>query len=309
MIVWNESDRRPDAREIEHDVRPELAEQLHDAEHTAAKSEAYCMVQFPGQFFAIHGQEACFEQLQYLHSLGFRCTRVDVACDLWPHAGMIDKARAAFRRRELCHAKNHTTKDKQGSGEGMKGITSYFGERGRAGSGRLVCIYDKGLQTGKMDQGEWERWETRFSGSCACEVGFDLARCKSFDDMIAVAKHYAFGAVDFRQVVPGETSLKRRPRAKWWADFLGTNESLPMVKEPRMPPELERTIAWIKRSVAPTLVQASLGLGITDAEVWSSIIEPELKDKILSASLRPVVWEWVRFQKQVAEEMDSMSDG
>jgi DNA relaxase NicK len=218
------------------------------------------------------------EIVRELLELGLHFTRLDVAVDhMGNFHGFIQRVRESAEAGELCGArcwapiKEFSGRDRLVS----EGVT--FGKRGSDGSGRFVCLYDKGLESGTLSAGCWVRWETRFAADLAHDVAVRLARA---DSWVHVAASVAFGAVDFR-VVNGRHKVAERCRVAWWADHTAMVEMV-RVKAAAAVPTLEGFKRWMRTSVAPRVLRLAADTGQRVSEVWREMIVGAEPSRLLS---------------------------
>lgn len=218
-----------------------------------------------------------------------RATRIDISVDFRSEEsiGLIDRVHQACKDQELCCCRIWGFTDQHGADGVCTGHSVQLGRRGKNGSGRYVRIYDKGLQTGDAEQGQWERWETEFCDSIASEVCIQLIES---DDWGTDACARALGAVDFREST-GSKSLARRPIAQWWDDLL-CNITPVLLKIKRKKPTLNSYTSWLRRSVLPSIHTMAKQAGQDIQQVWQYFTgETNLSKPMEKAS--SVVWEYL----------------
>jgi len=178
---------------------------------------------------------------------GGHATRVDVANDLFGRGkGLIQRVGEGCMTGELVGARVHSPavnyKGSEIAGEGW-----YIGKRGKAGSGRCVCVYDKGLETGQMERGEWVRWETRFYDECADKALALYAKADTPGRMLL-----AFDAFQFRENT-GASHVDRRPMCKWWNEIRQSTDTADFIRRSRSDTTAAGFVKWVNTAVAPCL--------------------------------------------------------
>ena len=235
-----------------------------DAFVTFSDDSRECCVELSGTTCAILGEA---EVLKLAHWALWNCgkpTRCDVSIDF--HANhptrpldLIDTVHAACESRQLCRCRRWEARQPRTANGAYTGRGINLGARGKNGSGRYIRLYDKGLETETKPPRTWERWETEFTQDAALQVVKQLVL--SGEHWKHTALQLALGAVEFREHT-GERSLKRRPLAAWWSDFLEGVEPV-CVKIKHLQTNLDRYGAWLRRSVFKTLTTMSRKTGLT----------------------------------------------
>lgn len=267
-------------------------------------------VELPGSVVSAWAASERVAKLRALHGAGvWWCTRIDLAVDFrGVGLELVQAVEEACSRGELCGARTWRPVREFSRGR-VTGETFYIGKRGKLGSGRLVRVYDKGLETGTAPRGEWVRLEVEFTGDCAKQV---FAIVAAAGDQRAVFGEYlgdlwgsgvpvegwrgaalrlVFGALDFREVT-GSRLLVRRPRAAWWSEVLGLVEPERVRADRVRRQGLVRTARWLRQQVAPVLAGMVGRSGHSLGQVFENLVG-EL-DEYERAVLRPVVWEYVQ---------------
>lgn len=186
-----------------------------------------------------------------LLSLGFRCTRIDVAID------DFSKTVTPSLIFDTFHAGNQKgyVRDPHikwiSSGSKREGGTSnsvYVGRRGKRGSGKLLRCYDKFMESG----GEIDsmRLELEFSGTYSKTLFPYLAQA-DLDCWSQIMCSFFTGAVDFVDRSFSEV-VGDCPRLDWWQAIVGDDASI-KISKPRKIPSVKTAINWIKKQVIPTL--------------------------------------------------------
>lgn len=186
---------------------------------------------------------------------GFRCTRLDLAIDfIGQRLNIVDAAYESCQAGELCGARRFNPVITR-TLEQFFGKTLYLGLRGENGSGQLVRVYDKGLETGTMKMGEWERYEVEFTSDRAAAAACQLTDNETNDagSWVQLGKRLVLGAVEFRQVT-NRRELKLRPLVEWWRKVLASVSGI-RVRVPRLRADLVRFASWTHRCVWPSLLK------------------------------------------------------
>ena len=199
--------------------------------------------------------------------LGFRCTRIDLAVD---HVGMDlqlhEHALKSCKAGELCKLRSYAD-DSEFKADGTP--VRYLLKLGKRDSAICARLYDKGLETKLLPAGQWERLEIEFKDDRAAEVCMTL--CNAEDRMHEALWRYVIGAIDFREV-NGRTELARRPRAKWWTDYIGSAVPLDC---PPCPKEssFDTWWKWARTSFAARFLQISEIMGVSPESLLAVLTE------------------------------------
>lgn len=252
------------------------------------------VVDVPGGLLACMSGDRRVNLLADLVEFGLRPTRVDVAFDLFAEpgecVGLIAAVHASCKRDELCGCRAWDYREPMRGGNKRRGHSIYLGRRGNVGSGRMVRVYDKGLEMKCRPEGEHERWEVEFTGEVAEKVAAKILERGEWDQ---VCMALALGAVDFREC-NGRRELSRRPRAGWWSERLQKwlkGEPLVRVKAEPREPTLDGTVAWLRAQVGPTLRAMARVADCSIGDVWDDVMKgaPEPKRE---GMVRQVCWEY-----------------
>jgi len=194
------------------------------------------------------------------------CTRLDLAVDYrGERVRIIEEATASADRGELCRCRVHKPVVEKRDNE----VTAYglnLGRRGKAGSGRYVRTYDKGLETGECPRGQWVRWEAELSKKVADSA---VRRVLAADDPAREIRAIALGCVDFRMVT-GDAHLDRRPRARWFLDLV--QDARPVrVAAVRPAPSADRRQQWLRRCVYRSLQAMAANTGTSIETVLQDV--------------------------------------
>ncbi|MEM1213390.1 MAG: replication initiation factor domain-containing protein [Planctomycetota bacterium] len=213
------------------------------------ESRPECCIELPGEACRAFGHAGVLKWFAWITEIGGRCTRVDIRLDFKGNrVGLIDAVRQSCERRELCRCRTWEPREPRTNEGERQGYSVNLGKRSKNGSGRYVRVYDKGLESEKAAEGEWERWEVEFTGDVAIQVMHRLAESPAWEED---ALSLALGAVEFREHT-GSRSLKRRPLASWWELLLGRIKAV-TVREKRERSTLVKWGSWYRRCVMPTI--------------------------------------------------------
>lgn len=200
---------------------------------------------------------------------GAHMTRLDIAVDHLNSSfplTIYDLRTKCKHSGELCGAKVGDYREKFSTGKGAsRGETLNIGTRGRDGSGRSVCVYDKGLESGtESTPGVWVRWETRFADTCAEKA----IEAYSVAQTICEKMNIAYDAVEFREVT-GRTERTRRPLSKWWVDLKGGVSDSNVIRRTRKDSDAAKLLNWLDKGVAPILHHIKKETGLEWSDIFS----------------------------------------
>jgi len=171
------------------------------------------------------------------------------------------------------------------------GYGCYIGLRGKAGSGRYLRIYDKGLQTGDRPAGTWERFEVEHTQDIANQVAVKIGTA---DDWLNAAMAIALGTVDFREK-NGSRELARRPRLKWWSQVLEGIEPV-RVRERRSVTTIDSWRGWLGRAAIPALKAVAIHSGQSEADLLHDLFADVLPHR--EGERHPVVFDYNMHRKE-----------
>jgi len=132
------------------------------------------------------------------------------------------------------------------------GDTLYVGSRT---SDRMLRVYNKSVEQGS-DLPIWTRVELEIKGELA-----NLAAMSLIDGKVSI-QDLIVSFCDFRLL--DATRTNNRTRCSWWASFLGDCSRVVLLSKTALHDTLEKKLAWIQRSIAPTLALVSMIMGSTD---------------------------------------------
>jgi len=199
--------------------------------------------------------------------MGFRCTRIDLAVDhVMQEFDLYEHALASCRAKELCIMRTYEPDEAfKVDGTPIKKLLKL----GQRESEVCARIYDKGLETKLLPVGQWERFEVEIKHARANEVCMALVSAGSKYNIRLW--EYVIGSIDFR-ICNGRSERSRRPRAAWWAEYIG--QSIPKRIKP-VPKEssLEQWCEWFRTAAGRRLLQIANELGQTPYEFFAQLIE------------------------------------
>lgn len=237
--------------------------------------DARCIVEVPGEALASLTEAKILTLLRAILSMGFRATRLDVAIDFMGEGiDLIDRVYVSCEAGELTGARRWSLVGDCRTDLGLVGKGLYLGRRGKLGSGRTVCVYDKGLQqrtdeaTGRAyAEGEWVRWEARFSKDCANQAALLISE---LDDWRPEGLSMALGAIDLRENT-GRRDIERRPRVAWWEAFLADVSLIRLVAK-RVKTTLARWKGWMGTQVMPGVKAMAGAFGVTFSDLIDRVV-------------------------------------
>jgi hypothetical protein len=159
----------------------------------------------------------------------------------------------------------------------LEGDMATFGRRGKDGKGRYVRVYDKGLES----QGEIDaiRVEVELSGDTAKQWFLILAACDDQNELERKIGQIVVGSILFADKSGSHGHADRFRVLPWWkriAELVGSAS----VKVERVRPTLEKSVAWVKRSMPVTLARLALAvenLGMVGEELVFDLVRDLLR--------------------------------
>ena len=186
------------------------------------------------------------------------CTRMDICLD--DHDKII-KLRRINEARELGHFFNASYSERIESckrGE-IIGVTLYFGSKS---SDKRLRIYDKTIESKGKTQGN--RWEAQFRRKMAYQAFSQWLETvpRGSAAVSRLLQNIVLGVIDFRERGDDDADRTRCPRCAWYSfllEHLGSNPARIVVK--KIQQTAQRSVNWIRKSVAPTLLSLRSILG------------------------------------------------
>lgn len=190
---------------------------------------------------------------------GLRCSRIDVALDDHEKRiplALVEKARCD---RNYFNVRSTSVVISDDVEADRQGQTVYFGSRL---SEAFLRVYDKTAESNGERVGN--RWESEFKGKKANGCLYAWLSATKFDNRTAndLLVNMVLGTIDFRDKEKGDKNRKRCPVLPWFAEMCELLKAVPVrlrVAKPKQ--SLQRTVDYLKRSVAPSLASMQKALG------------------------------------------------
>ncbi len=198
------------------------------------------------------------------------CTRIDICIDDKECSVDLWKITDAALSENFFNAKHKGLQLSGNRGED-NGVTVYFGH---PSSHKRLRVYDKFVESKGKIKGI--RWEAQFRKAVAHEVLFTVL--EKIDEDINKATDYfrsiVTGVIDFRDRSNGDPNRARCKRLPWFSRFCAALNAEPIairieIKEPTV----QRSIDWLKKSVAQSLSVVQKVL----EDDWKEFIETTVK--------------------------------
>ena len=234
------------------------------------------------------GDDALVEFAMYaINELGAHLTRLDIALDmLGGVSDLLGQIEYSVMQGEGCRFRKFSSVPSY-SGQRLDGHSIYLGKRGKDGSGRSVCVYDKGLERKQSPQGYWVRWEARFANECADQALMRFATADASERMLL-----ALDVVEFREFRHGETHISRRPMCDWWVRLRGTMKPPNIIKGVRQASSAAGLVRWVGKQVVPTLERIRRKLHLSWDDMMQVLASPEtIPERNLPAHSQQLVQE------------------
>ena len=241
-------------------------------------------VDLPGAILAEWTPDEQLDLIRWVFKVGGKVTRLDLAIDWYggPAEWVIEALRTAAAAGEVTGFRKFSVINERKVGGARTGHQITFGSRGRNGSGKLVRVYDKGLETEDAGEGHWVRYEAELTGDRATaaagiitkghagvEPGSDL-------DYRRLTQGVAYSLLDVREVTGGKNrSLERRPRLLWWQRIIDGVELLP-VTVPRERRGGHGHIAHLIEVCLPKVRRLLVGMGVDFETLCDEVVRNEL---------------------------------
>lgn len=233
----------------------------------------YIVLSITGDGCKALGDDALIDFVEHLRATtAARVTRLDIAVDHFRGTFPVDilEVYESCRSGELMRARTFRYQCKLTTAGEKQGETLDIGQRGKKGSGRSVCLYDKGLQTETEEHsGAWIRWEARFSDQCA-DVAYD--RYSRSGDLCSRMR-LAYDVVEFRQVT-GDNHSERRPPCDWWAKLRDGAPPSEIIRRTRKDSSAATLLRWMSEVVTPILSYVRKETGVSMEDLMSVISSP-----------------------------------
>lgn len=263
-------------------------------EDGADRQKGHLGVEVPGSAINRWPADRRVEFLTDMLAQGLWCTRIDVAWDVvGDDVQLCQAVHSACESGQLVGARRYTPLVSRTAEGRVLGYTVYLGRRGGSGSGRMVRVYDKGLEEGMLLPNKWHRWECEFTGDCARRVGDLLGGGVEFSDWAVTARRLTLGAVDFREVT-GSRELARRPRCGWWVQVLqwaGREVDPVRITARRQVSSYEKWRRHVRGAYGPTLVSMAREAGCSLSELCETLFSG-VKGASAGTLRGPVLRDW-----------------
>ncbi len=188
-----------------------------------------------------------------------RFSRIDVALDDMSRFVEMHHVKEAARKGDYFDARWRGIIE-SGERGGDVGMTVYFGS---PSSDKRLRVYDKTVESkGVRDCIRWELELRRKKADV-----FGAAWLKKYSESVSTANDYmtdvVVGAVDFRCRLEGSDKNRERcPALPWWVEMKGRLRSVGVaVRVPVVVASVQKSIDWLKKSVASSLSSVSKVLG------------------------------------------------
>lgn len=242
-----------------------------------------CAVEVTGKVLSEMDGSKRLQLARVLWKIGLRPSRLDIAVDYkGKDLTLVADAVDAGEGFHYCRTRTFKAEAPK-CGLQLTGHQANFGKRGSEGSGRMLRVYDKGLEQRwcvengerrEFDEGEWQRWEAELSDECASKALLQIMEAGRYGGAWeAEAASIALWAVEFRERKEGSRAreIARRPMLEWWRALVEGIRQVRVVK-PRESTRFAGFADWFGKAVAPTLKLLSEESLATPAEVASWMI-------------------------------------
>ena len=195
---------------------------------------------------------------------GLRCSRFDVALDDHEKQIPLSLIEEARKCRNFFNVLTTSVVVSDDTVENTYGQTIYFGSRQ---SNAFMRCYDKTVESKGKRIGN--RWESEFHDKKADRYLKEWLSAMESNERTAskLLVSMVLGTVDFRnrwkEGAGREKNRDRCPLLPWFDEMCRMLESVPVrLRIARPEQSLQRTVDWLKRSVAPSLASTAKALGI-----------------------------------------------
>jgi DNA relaxase NicK len=221
--------------------------------------------------------QLCGESLSQFFPSDLSKFLFDLSCEFWFKASRIDLSFDDFEKiirpedvNEYANQGSYSgfRKHKFIGGSSRSGTATdegiYFGSRGKNGGGKFLRCYAKDIESdGETDS---IRWEVEFSKEKANEVYFNLAMSESVEDLATKIALFIGGSIEFCERYE---SGKLDPFGKlaFWEQILHYLGAA-VLRSPQKLTEIEDSMEWVEKSVAPSLKKIREAIGSEWYETW-----------------------------------------
>jgi DNA relaxase NicK len=238
----------------------------------------HCYLQLSASVLALLSPSQILELVAFLHSIGFKPSRLDIRLDDYEKRLTPQNARDCadngqvfgFRAGPGPNGKCYSYRIGRDGGE-----TIYFGARGKDGSGKLLRIYDKAIESeGAIDA---IRIEVELSSKKARDF-WELLVTADMQSAPAILLGALAASIRFAQCRDNSRRADRSDNLPVWDELVGDAATVvwsPCVKQD----SLQKSIDWLKRQVSATFASVLEAIsrihGDTDAclrffyELWA----------------------------------------
>jgi DNA relaxase NicK len=242
----------------------------------------HCYLQLSASVLALLSPSQILELIAFLHSIGFKPSRLDIRLDDYEKRLKPQDARECADNGQVFGFKSGPTGRCYSYVCGRDGgDTIYFGSRGKDGSGKLLRIYDKAIESkGVVDA---IRIEVELSSKKARDF-WELLVTADMQSAPAILLGAIAASIRFAQCRDNSRRADRSDNLPVWDELVGDAATVvwsPCVKQD----SLQKSIDWLKRQVSATFASVLEAIsrihGDTDAclrffyELWA-----EGEDKI-----------------------------
>lgn len=259
----------------------------------------HCCVEVAGSMLDLLGSAYRLDLVRDFLQAGFKVTRIDIALDFTGEKiSLVRDVASACEAGHLCRLLRHSYTAECERGEVVQEIIR-LGSRGSNGSGRYVRIYDKGLETGTRERGEWVRAEAELTD----DVGHQSAM--ALVDSITPGPFMAslvLGAFELREG-SGDVRANRRPLVAWWSALLSSCGSTRFVAM-RVRSTLRGYCEWLSVAVVPQMkgLADACGLGLSDFQ-FRTIGDVPSKGSVIKTEIGMGVLSLIRGDRYWAERL------
>jgi hypothetical protein len=190
---------------------------------------------------------------------GLRCSRIDVALDDHEKQIPLSLVEQARRDRNYFNVRSTSVVISDDVISDERGQTIYFGSRQ---SEAMLRVYDKTVESKGKQIGN--RWEVEFHDTKADDCLSEWLAGMAFDERTAnkLLVDLVLGTVDFRDRSKGDKNRKRCLPLGWFTEMCEMLAAVPVrLRVARPIPSMQRTVDYLKKSVAPSLAAMAKVLG------------------------------------------------
>jgi DNA relaxase NicK len=210
---------------------------------------------------------------------GAKCTRIDIAIDDYSRSLDFEEVEAAIKSGNIAGFQKAKFIESYGGNDA--GRTIYLGVRRAAKYGR---IYDRmGVTKGAEN---CIRYEVEYKQGLALAIFSDYINDEHIDSTPLLCGIIR-GAFDF--TIKKGKNLDRATRLGWWDAFLSriSGETIKVLVATKNR-SIERTLAWLRRSVSKSILISKQILGAKNLDILWQIWEREAADRITDADRRVI---------------------